>query len=50
MQGLDLLRGKLYETLEFGNQEEILKISKRLDIEILKYMNTRLFKNTDRPS
>ena len=39
MQRISVLRNKLYAAIESGKTQEILQISRELDMEILKYMH-----------
>lgn len=42
MSHIDTLRNKLHQSIEKGNTQEILTISKELDIEITKFMKESL--------
>lgn len=42
MRDIDALRNRLHESIRRGNKEEILIISQRLDVEIVKFMQERL--------
>lgn len=42
MNTIDILRNKLHDSIERGNDEEIQAISQALDVEIVKLMKKRL--------
>ncbi len=42
MQQIEYLRQKLYEVIETGITEEILKVSQEMDELILDYMNSSI--------
>ena len=38
LEKINELRKQLHDAIEKGNQEEVLRISKKLDVEIVKYI------------